>query len=47
MNFCFSPEEEAFRAEVVEFLQSYRDLDAFFCQGHKWERVRELFRASD
>ncbi len=45
MNFRFSGEEEAFRAEVVEFLEDYRDLDAFFCQGHKWPQVRELFRS--
>ena len=45
MNFAFTPQEEAFRAEVVEFLQDYRDLDAFFLQGHKWGKVRELFRA--
>ena len=45
MNVGFSREEEDFRAEVVEFLAGYRDLDAFFCQGHQWERVRALFRA--
>jgi len=45
VNFGFAPEEEAFRAEVVEFLRDYRDLDAFFLQGHKWERVRALFAA--
>ena len=45
MNFAFSTRDEAFRAEVVEFLQDYRDLDGFFLQGHKWEKVRELFRA--
>ncbi len=45
VNFRFSKEHEAFRAEVVEFLTDYRDLDAFFCQGHRWEKVRELFRA--
>ncbi len=45
MNLRFSKQEETFRAEVVEFLADYRDLDAFFCQGHKWEKVRELFRA--
>ncbi len=45
MNFRFAPEEEAFRAEVVAFLEDYRDLDAFFCQGHKWAQVRALFRA--
>ncbi len=45
MDFSFSPEEERFRAQVVEFLSDYRDLDAFFLQGHKWERVKSLFRA--
>jgi alkylation response protein AidB-like acyl-CoA dehydrogenase len=45
VNFGFSKQEEAFRAEVVEFLADYRDLDAFFLQGHKWEKVREFFRA--
>jgi alkylation response protein AidB-like acyl-CoA dehydrogenase len=45
MNFAFSAEEEAFRAEVVAFLEDYRDLDAFYLQGHKWERVKALFRA--
>jgi alkylation response protein AidB-like acyl-CoA dehydrogenase len=45
MNTAFSDEEEAFRAEVVEFLADYRDLDAFYLQGHKWERVKALFRA--
>ena len=44
VNFGFSREEEAFRAEVVEFLADYRDLDGFFLQGHKWsERVKALF----
>jgi alkylation response protein AidB-like acyl-CoA dehydrogenase len=42
---AFSEKEEAFRAEVVEFLADYRDLDAFFLQGHRWPEVRELFRA--
>jgi hypothetical protein len=45
VNFAFSAEEEAFRAEVVEFLADHRDLDAFFCQGHQWPRVRALFRS--
>jgi len=45
VNFRFSPDEEAFRAEVVAFLEDYRDLDAFFCQGHKWTQVRALFQA--
>jgi hypothetical protein len=45
VNFAFSPEEERFRAEVVEFLRDWRDLDAFFLQGHKWKQVRDFFRA--
>ncbi len=45
MNFAFSAEEEAFRAEVREFLAGYRDLDGFFQQGHKWPAVKALFRA--
>ena len=45
MNPAFTPEEEAFRAEVVAFLTDYRDLDAFFLQGHRWPRVREFFAA--
>jgi len=45
VNFRFGPEEEAFRAEVVAFLADWRDLDAFFGQGHAWARVRELFAA--
>jgi alkylation response protein AidB-like acyl-CoA dehydrogenase len=42
---AFSAADEAFRAEVVEFLADWRDLDGFFLQGHKWQKVRELFRA--
>jgi alkylation response protein AidB-like acyl-CoA dehydrogenase len=45
VNFRFAPEEEAFRDEVREFLDDWRDLDAFFCQGHAWPRVKQLFRA--
>ena len=45
MKLRFSREEEAFREEVLEFLSDYRGLDGFFCQGHKWPEVRELFRA--
>ena len=45
MNFGFSGEQEAFRAEVQEFLEDYRELDAFFLQGRKWERVKSMFRA--
>ena len=39
VNFDFTPEQEAFRAEVVEFLADWRDLDAFFLQGRKWPEV--------
>ena len=45
MNPSFSAEEEAFRAEVKAFLADYRDLDAFFLQGHHWPRVRRFFTA--
>jgi alkylation response protein AidB-like acyl-CoA dehydrogenase len=41
----FGKEEEAFRAQVREFLSDYRELDGFFGQGHKWQRVKALFRA--
>ena len=29
----------------MAFLADYADLDGFFLQGHKWERVHALFRA--
>ncbi len=45
MNFCFSSEEESFRAEVREFLSDYRDLDGFFGQDQKWAAVKALFQA--
>ncbi|MCZ6463430.1 MAG: acyl-CoA dehydrogenase family protein, partial [Proteobacteria bacterium] len=45
MRYAFSAEEELFRHEVREFLADYRDLDAFFLQGLKWEKVKALFRA--
>jgi len=41
----FSDAEEAFRCEVREFLEDYRELDGFFCQGQRWKQVRELFCA--
>jgi alkylation response protein AidB-like acyl-CoA dehydrogenase len=44
VNFRFSEEEEVFRADVVAFLAGHRDLDAFFLQGHRWERVAAFFR---
>ena len=45
MNVAFSPAEEQFRGELRDFLRDYRDLDGFFLQGHKWERVKRLFCA--
>jgi alkylation response protein AidB-like acyl-CoA dehydrogenase len=45
VNFAFTPEQESFRAEVRDFLADWRDLDAFFLQGHKWPQVARLFRA--
>ncbi|MDX1735387.1 MAG: acyl-CoA dehydrogenase family protein [Halioglobus sp.] len=45
MNFTFSQEELAFRDEVREFLSDYRDLDGFYCQGHRWPGVRAMFSA--
>ncbi|HVN40937.1 MAG TPA: acyl-CoA dehydrogenase family protein [Myxococcota bacterium] len=45
MNFRFSQEALRFRDEVVAFLGDWRDLDAFFLQGHRWPRVRDFFRA--
>ena len=45
MNFAFSAPEEAFRAEVVELLADYRELDGFFLQGQRWNEVRAFFRA--
>jgi len=45
VNYRFSREEESFRAEVREFLADYRDLDGFFGQDQKWDRVKAMFRA--
>ena len=45
MKPTFSDAEEAFRAEVISFLEGHRDLDAFFLQGHHWPRVRAFFAA--
>jgi alkylation response protein AidB-like acyl-CoA dehydrogenase len=41
----FSPEEEAFRAEVRAFFADWADLDAYLCHGPRWPRVAALFRA--
>ena len=43
MNFSFSPEEEAFRRDVIEFLVPHRALEGFIQQGEKWPEVRGLF----
>jgi alkylation response protein AidB-like acyl-CoA dehydrogenase len=45
VNFSFSAEQEAFRAEVREFVEEYRDLEGFLLQGHKWPEVRSMFAA--
>jgi hypothetical protein len=45
VRFTFSSEEEAFRAEVREFLTDYRDLEGFILQGQKFEAVKKLFLA--
>ncbi|MFN7954186.1 MAG: acyl-CoA dehydrogenase family protein [bacterium] len=45
MDFSFTPEQEAFRAEVRAFLADWRDVDGFMCQGRAWPRVRAMFRA--
>jgi len=45
VNVHFSREELAFRDEVREFLTDYRDLDGFYCQGHRWPEVRAMFAA--
>jgi 3-oxocholest-4-en-26-oyl-CoA dehydrogenase alpha subunit len=45
VNTQFSRDELNFQAEVREFLQDYRDLGGFYCQGHKWPAVRALFSA--
>lgn len=45
MNFSFSVEEEAFRAEVIDFLAPYQELEGFIQQGEKWPEVKALFGA--
>jgi alkylation response protein AidB-like acyl-CoA dehydrogenase len=45
VNTQFTQQELAFQAEVREFLAPYRELDGFYCQGHKWSAVRALFSA--
>ncbi|MCP4903835.1 MAG: pilus assembly protein CpaD [bacterium] len=43
MNFRFSPEEESFREEVIDFLRPYQNLEGFIQQGEKWTEVKALF----
>ncbi|MYW04707.1 acyl-CoA dehydrogenase family protein [Streptomyces sp. SID3343] len=46
MDFGFTPEEEEFRGEVLEFLADHRDLNGFFHRGENTaEGVRRLYRA--
>lgn len=45
MRAAFSPEEEAFRAEVAEFLVDYRHIGGFYDQAHHWPEVKALFQA--
>ncbi len=45
MNLRLSAEEEAFRAEVREFLADWSGLDGYFHQGARWAEVKALFRA--
>jgi len=45
VNLAFPPEAERFRTEVRELLADFHDLDAYFLQGRRWERVKAFFRA--
>ncbi|MEV0084038.1 acyl-CoA dehydrogenase family protein [Saccharopolyspora sp. NPDC050642] len=46
MDFGFTPEEEAFRAEVLEFLDNYRDVNGYFHRGvNTPDGVRRVYRA--
>lgn len=45
MRLSFSPQQEAFRTEVQQFLQDYRDLGGFMQQGADWPGVRAFFSA--
>lgn len=46
MNPTLAPEQEAFRSEVAEFLEDYRDLGAFFHHEGDYDvGVRALYRA--
>ena len=45
MRAFLDPEERAFQDEVREFLEDWRDLDAYLSHGDRWEGVAALFRA--
>ncbi|WP_331760412.1 acyl-CoA dehydrogenase family protein (plasmid) [Streptomyces sp. NBC_01471] len=46
MDFGFTPEEEAFRSEVLQFLAGYQGLDGYFHRGENTgEGVRTVYRA--
>jgi len=45
VNIAFTPEQEAFRAEVQVFLSDYTELNGFFAQGQKWAEVKAFFQA--
>lgn len=45
MRFTFSAEEEAFRAQVREFLRDYIDLEGFILQGRKFAELKKMFAA--
>jgi alkylation response protein AidB-like acyl-CoA dehydrogenase len=45
VNFAFSPEQESFRRDVLEFLADWRHLDGFFLQGRRWPEVKRFFQA--
>jgi alkylation response protein AidB-like acyl-CoA dehydrogenase len=45
MKLGFTPQQEAFRAEVRAFLAPYRELGGFMQQGKRWPEVRAFFAA--
>jgi alkylation response protein AidB-like acyl-CoA dehydrogenase len=45
MRALYGSEERAFQDEVREFLEDWRDLDAYLSHGDRWPEVERLFRA--
>ena len=45
MRALLDAQERAFQDEVREFLEDWRDLDAYLCHGPVWPRVAEFFEA--